>query len=303
MAKRLFPLLFSLVLLLGCASQQSPPLSTGMEAVVSVPETVDAVCPTAARYTRENPDYEGLARCSLYAKDLGEHFGIEILIYKEAAAMAPWDYEFEYEYRPDVLQQELELLEQRLGNYPESMLQKLERSFSSLKICMVRSISGSDESGSVSAAGGVQFRQDSAACIALASTQDTEYALYHELYHLMETVVLSSSTAWDHWEELSPAEFQYDNDYIQNRNRDGSAWLQPGKEAFIDTYSMSYPKEDRARLMEFAMTPGHEALFRSPYLQAKLLQLCIGIREGFGLEQSQEAFLWEQYLNTPLACK
>ena len=46
---------------------------------------------------------------------------------------------------------------------------------------------------------------------------------------------------------------------------------------------MSFEKEDRARIMEYAMTPGHEDLFQSPYMQAKLRQLCLGIREAFGM--------------------
>ena len=70
----------------------------------------------------------------------------------------------------------------------------------------------------------------------------------------------------------------------------------PGKEYFIDTYSMSYPKEDRARLFEYAMTAGHEDLFSSPNLQRKLQQLCTGIREGFGLKNHEDPLPWEQYL-------
>ena len=59
---------------------------------------------------------------------------------------------------------------------------------------------------------------------------------------------------------------------------------------------MSYPKEDRARILEYAMTPGHSEYFRSPQMQAKLSQLCQGIREAYGLKKQKEAFLWEQYL-------
>ena len=66
---------------------------------------------------------------------------------------------------------------------------------------------------------------------------------------------------------------------------------------------MSYPKEDRARLFEYAMTAGHDELFVSPNLQQKLKQLCTGIREGFDLEGSSEVFLWEQYLPEPLTTK
>ena len=64
----------------------------------------------------------------------------------------------------------------------------------------------------------------------------------------------------------------------------------------MDTYSMSFPKEDRARILERAMEQGNEALFASPAMQAKLSCLCQAIREAYGLKKSPETFRWEQYL-------
>jgi hypothetical protein len=63
---------------------------------------------------------------------------------------------------------------------------------------------------------------------------------------------------------------------------------------------MSFPKEDRARIMEYAMLPGNEGMFRASVMQAKLKKLCLGIREAFELEDAPEVFLWEQYLDRPL---
>ena len=63
---------------------------------------------------------------------------------------------------------------------------------------------------------------------------------------------------------------------------------------------MSFPKEDRARIMEYAMMPDNAACFESEIMQKKLRQLCLGIREAFGLKKSTEVFIWEQYLNEPL---
>ena len=247
-------------------------------------------------YTRSEPDYEGLAACSLYAQELSTQYGLEILIYKDAAALEPWDYHLEYEHQASTLYRELETLNRHLKNFPAGFLKTLRDRFTALKICIVRSVTGSPESGSQDAVNGIQFMDGFDAYIVLATDQNTEYALYHELCHLMETVILTESVAYDRWDNLNPSDFRYDDDYVSNRTRDGSNWMKPGKEYFIDTYSMSFAKEDRARLFEYAMTAGHEDLFQSPNLQAKLRQLCTGIREGFGLERSEEAFLWEQYL-------
>ena len=61
--------------------------------------------------------------------------------------------------------------------------------------------------------------------------------------------------------------------------------MQPDTRSFVDTYSMSYPKEDRARIFEYAMTAGNEPLFAASPLQYKLKMLCQGIREAFGLKK------------------
>ena len=96
---------------------------------------------------------------------------------------------------------------------------------------------------------------------------------------------------------MNPAGFTYDLDYNANQNRSGDEYLQPDKRSFIDTYSMSFPKEDRARIMECAMCDGNENLFRSSTMQAKLRCLSRAIREAYGLKKTTEVFRWEQYLN------
>ena len=249
---------------------------------------------------REDPDSEAIEACSLYARQLSEKYGIEILIYRDATDVQPWDYDLEYEYLAPVIWQELERLEAWLSHYPEGFLKILLQSFPDIRIGIVRSITGSPESGSLDTADGIQFWEDQTSYIILATGEESERVLYHELFHLIDTVVLTYSTAYDLWESLNPEDFSYDYDYLKNETRDGSRWLQPGQECFIDRYSMSYPKEDRARIMEYAMSPGNADRFHSAVMQMKLRKLCIGIREAFDLKYSSEIFLWEQYLDLPL---
>ena len=256
---------------------------------------------TGIYYTRDTPDQAALADCTQYANEIGKKYGIEVCIYKDAAAIEPWDYDLEYEHLPGVLRRELDLLDAHLANYPAGFLPTLADRFQGLRICIVRSLTGSAESGSLDSADGIQFMDGYTACIALAASANTEYALYHELCHLIDTVVLTESGAYDRWDELNPDGFSYDYDYIANASRDSSAYLQDSRRYFIDNYSMSYPKEDRARIMEYAMTEGNDPYFQSATMQKKLRLLCQGIREAFGLEKSPETFLWEQYLHKPLA--
>ena len=64
---------------------------------------------------------------------------------------------------------------------------------------------------------------------------------------------------------------------------------------------MTIPREDRATIMAYAITEGNAEYFRSEIMQNKLTAICRGIRKAFGLEKSPEVFIWEQYLNKPLA--
>ena len=256
---------------------------------------------TGPYYTVIEPDYHGLVWCQSYAKSIGEKYGIEVLLWEDAMAVQPWDYDFEIEYLVPVLKRELEWLEQRLANFPESVLKESAAHFSSVKICLVRKITGTAESGSLDGADGVQFFDGADAYIALAAGETSEKALYHELYHVMETHILGNSIALDQWAKLNPVGFEYDYDYLANAQRDGSEYLQPDTRSFVDTYSMSFPKEDRARILEYAMTEGNEELFAASPLQFKLKTLCQGIREAYGLKKSPESYLWEQYLVQPMA--
>ena len=270
---------------------------------ISATLTGDDTVYTSTYYTKDAPDQEALAQCAQYAQRIGEKYGVQVLVYKEAAATEPWDYDLEYEHLAGVIHRELTLLDARLANYPQGFLATLADRFDGLTFCIVRSITGSAESGSLDSANGIQFMNGYHAYIALAATANTEYALYHELCHLIDTVVITESGAYDRWEELNPSGFAYDYDYIANLSRNSSAYLQDSSRYFIDNYSMSFPKEDRARIMEYAMTEGNAAYFQSSTMQSKLKLLCEGIREAFGLKKSPETFLWEQYLNISLAYK
>lgn len=256
---------------------------------------------TDSYHTAAAPDLAGLTVCQRYAEEIGSKYGINILIWKDAIETQPWDYVFEEAYLCQVILEELTLLDQRLAQYPQGLLAETASHFSSLNFCLVQQITGSPASGSLDTATGIQFLRGTDAYVVLAAGKYSEQALYHELFHVMETHILTQSIALDRWNDLNPAGFEYDYDYQANARRNSGIYLQKEYRAFVDTYSMSYPKEDRARVMEYAMLPGNEELFRPEIMQAKLKALCLGIREAYGLEKSPEHFLWEQYLEKPLA--
>lgn len=260
---------------------------------VREPASLDAGCTALPYRIAASPDTAGLARCRQQAQRLGDRYGIRILLGEEAAAAKPWGLLLEPEHLVPILQWELTQLEQRLASYPESLLQEMAAQFSSLNLCLVRSLSGFEENP---AAQGAHFLDGQDAYVVIPTGSGSAQALYHQLFHLMEIHIFSESKAFDRWSTLNPAGFQYDYDYAANLKRDSGVYLFEESRAFVDTFSMSYPKEDRARIMEYAMLPNYEALFRPPAMQKKLRQLCTGIRDAYGLEDQDEPFLWEQYL-------
>ena len=268
-------------------------------------ETISRFTP---RYSADNPDEKGLSACYQMARELSEKYGVEILLWTDAVAFQPWDYTLVPEYQVRVIQEELIELDSILALYPEGLLQKAAEGTTRgrIQVCLVRSILGNKgASGTLSEVVGLQYWNDERgvydAYLALSVEQEGLMRnTCHEIFHILESRVMTECKAYDDWDKLNPAGFEYDYDYVANLNRTDFQWVQGEKKAFIDNYSMSYPKEDRARIMEYAMEAGNESLFQTATMQQKLRQLSLGIREAFGMKKTNEPFIWEQYLNEPL---
>lgn len=246
------------------------------------------------RYTRESPDLEGLAACQVLADEIGERYGVDILT-GDAAVEKPCDYELWAEYQVKAFYNGMEALEQALARYPEGFFQTLCQGTDSgvLHIGLARRIANSLT--------GVQYWPDGDAYIVLAIGSTLEQSFYHEVSHVLDAYIIAQSLAYDHWETLNPKGFSYDYSYDQYMNRQSQDYLEGENRAFVDSYAMTYPKEDRARILEYAMLPDQEGLFQSEYLQKKLRQICVAIRDAFDWKKDSQVFPWEQYLEEPLA--
>lgn len=252
---------------------------------------------TGPRYTPENPDVVGLEQCTALAQRISEDHGVKVLIAWDAIAVQPWDYSLELEYQPAVIRDQLETLNIVLDNFPEGLFANLYREVS---ICIVRSIRGNAESGSVEAARGLQFWDGYEPYVVLTAGDTLEGAFYHEMFHVLDSDILSNTRVYYHWENLNPDGFAYFGDYTTYLEADADKYLQDEDRVFIDAYSMCFSREDRARIMEYACQEGNAHYFQSETMQLKLKKLCEGIRQAFGLKNYPESFLWEQYLAEPI---
>ncbi|MBQ2927189.1 MAG: hypothetical protein IJD98_01300 [Oscillospiraceae bacterium] len=268
-------------------------------APVFAPESTDAVYALPYQGTAA-VNAASLDQCRDYANTLSEKYGLRFLLGEDALTVQPWDYQFEAETLPQILAQELKLLDQRLRRYPQTVIDQTRSHFSSLTLCLVRQITGTAASGSLETATGIQFLEESDAYVVLSVGKYAEQALYHELFHVMETHILTESSALDEWSRWNPPDFDYTYGHTPADVPDSC--LSGSSRSFVDAYSMTFPKEDRARIFEAAMLPGNEDLFAAENLQGKLTALCEGIRQAYRLRKSPDTFPWEQYLRAPLAC-
>ena len=250
-------------------------------------------------FTADNPDRVGLALLQQELKKLGDQYGITILLWKDAVANNPWEYTFEGEYFPQVYQEYLPALEKALAAFPEGFLQKTTGNETrKLTVSLVRSIHDiADVSGRREISGIQYWLGEEKPCIALVLGEDLERSFYHQVGLLVDSQVLMRSKAYEVWNRRTPPGFSYDNDYIKNLDRTDTRYTLPGDgRYFINMFSMSYAKEDRATVFEYACAAGSEEVFSSPIIQGKLQQICIGIREAFGLQNVTTPLPWEQYI-------
>lgn len=248
-------------------------------------------------YTAESPDTEGLERCRQSAEALAEQYGIRIKIWEDAMDRSPEHYSLTPEHMVSAYDKYLPVLEKALSAFPREIYRKLGKQSKNgkLTISLVREVYGTNELGSQTLEQGVHYWDNGSSYLVLMMNDKLEQSVYHELFHAMDSYILTETKVYDDWRKLNPSGFAYDYSYITNEYRDPKNYLDPENRAFIDIYSMSYPKEDRARIMEYAMMEGNEAYFTSKTMSRKLETLCKGINRAFGLSDSED-FLWEQYL-------
>lgn len=261
--------------------------------------TGDETCYLTPYYTALEPDVNGLAEIAKQAKTLGEKYGVRIRVWEDAQKVVPPDYTFELEHRVSAYETYLPALEKSLSAYPEGFLAKLGKASKNgmLTISLVQQIYSSNALDSLTTVCGVHYWDDGSNYIAvIMGDVEVDQNLYHEIFHAIDSYVFTKSTAYDTWEDLNPEDFQYDYDYLNNQFREDYQYLEGENRAFIDMYSMSFPMEDRARVMEYAMMPDNAEYFASDIMQAKLKVICKGVRAAFGLKKYTAPLLWEQYL-------
>lgn len=247
-------------------------------------------------YTADTPDTDGLLRQAYHASILGNTYGINILTGRNAMQFPPAGYTVETEYRIAAYERDLKVLEKALSNFPPEFFRDAASGTKNqhLTVNLVRDLRAE---GSQASLPGKQYWLNESAYITLVMGPELEQSFYHQLCHIIDTRVMGTTSVYDDWASLNPNGVIYTNSHQLSPPEADEAWFSGDTRVFVDRYAMSFPREDRARILEYAMMPGNEAVFASETMQRKLATLCLGIRQAFALDDSA-TYLWEQYLIT-----
>lgn len=238
-------------------------------------------------YTLEKPDETGLAQCQTQVDRLNKAYAPRINIWQNAVEVTG-GYTLVAEHNVKTLEDRLLRLENLLSQFPELFLGQTVDS-GIIRIGLVHSIDDGKN--------WVQFWENGSCYILVSSGADFEDALLRGIGLAVDAHVLGHSRDYDFWDNRNPEGFSYllsdDTSLIPE---DALQYLEGESQAFIDLDSMTYPNLDRAVFFAEAMKPDNAQLFTAPYMQAKLLRICEGIREAYNVEKVQDAYPWEQYL-------
>ena len=247
------------------------------------------------RYTREAPDEAALAQCQAMAQAISDKYGVLVTILPQDIRQ-PQEHRLTSEYQTAPLAEGLAVLDAAMSRFPEGFFKEIVEDTQSeiLQISLVRQISG-DKAG-------LQYWIEADSCMALTLGEGLEEEFYHNLCHVLENYIYANSRDLDVWNKLNPKGFEYDYSYDLYQTHDDK-YLTGDDRAFVDAYSRTYPKEDRAAVFARAMMPGNEALFASKTMQEKLHLFSFSLRDAFNWKRSELEYPWEQYLQESLAYK
>ncbi len=245
---------------------------------------------TSPFYTPESPDTEGIKACQTLADTYAQQYGVKLHIWQDATATTG-AYTVTPEYQVQTIRAMLEELQPVLALFPADFLYKtVEAGW--IRINLVREIDGGKD---------VAHLWQGKDCHILISANANAGELFiRAVAYAIDSHVIGNSRDFDfdRWNPLNPPDFTYPNGKdVQVKPE----YLMGDTRAFTDELAATYIHEDRCSIFYNAMLANNAEMFTSPILQAKLQRLCMGIREAYGLQKSENTYPWEQYLETSLA--
>ncbi len=242
------------------------------------------------------------------ARTLEARFDVEIYLGDDCPRQL-WGYKASPIYSVPKIRRALMYLETSLENYPEGFFTQLARPDGSrVRFYLVDSMSPDGEDSISSSVGLFGGSDGNYIALAVDSPRDMQTLVYHEVSHAIDYKLsgyMNQNYMDETWSDLNPPDFYYNWSYQANGADMSwdyvySVFDQDQEIYFIDKYAKSFPTEDRARIMEYAMGmyPG-SIYFSSPHVLEKLEYISRAIREGFDTQGWPKVTWWERPLAMP----
>ena len=234
------------------------------------------------------------------AAQLSSRFGVDIRIAEQCAV----DYSHYETYLltdPIFVRSALDVLEETLSLYPEGFFRQLPHgAIESIRIELVGGLTAKNDVNTHPTSVGA-FAQDMGSyyAVILDGFLLQSQTLFHEFSHIID-----ARLKWDAmirpdalyseeaWLALQPEGFRYARTYT-GISEEILPFLESGY--FVTEYSLTYPTEDRAVLMESAMA-NSQYFEPGPGAKKKLQYYADCIRDCFDTKDWPETTLWEQVL-------
>lgn len=204
----------------------------------------------------------------------------------------------------------LNILDEELSKYPEGFIEQIRyENLDTIHFYIASDLIGTS-SGTLETAGGFQMEIGNEALIVV----DFNYfdiarsTIHHEFGHCIDDMLVYNGGIDEKiWDTYNPVSVTGGSVYTDTYDMFGNygdeiyAYGTNGEDYensyFVDTYSMTYPSEDRARIWENIMSDeGYVDWSRTPHLTAKLNYYAECIRQNFDSTGWNEV-RWEKYMS------
>jgi hypothetical protein len=235
------------------------------------------------------------------AEELSERFGVDIRI-AERCSLDYSSYDAYAIMDPVFIRAALDILDECLSMYPEGFFRQL--TFDTIETVRFELVGGLSTKDGIDThpplVGGFAQNMGSYYLVALDGYTLLNHTVFHEISHVIDARLKWDSMiredalySEDAWLALQPDRFRYAMSYTEIPGELFS-FLESGY--FITEYSLTYPTEDRAVLLESAMKNFTWDFEPGSGTGVKLQYYADCIRDCFDTEGWPEMTLWEQVL-------
>lgn len=234
------------------------------------------------------------------AKAISEQYGVDIRI-ADQCQLEYSDYTSVPVTDENDLTWALDGLENALSAYPEGYFGQLRYGdIQSIRIELIQELTRTDwpEDAAFGSFNGFAQEIGNTYLVVVDIYSSSESTYFHEFSHITDNrlswdAMLREDALYseDTWTSLQPEEFSYSYSYSE-LPEDIDQWVYTDAPWFLDSYSCTYPTEDRARIMEYAMM-GWNWDFQFEPLYDKLDYLSLCIRDCFDTTGWPEVTAWE----------